>query len=52
MNSTRDRKVVPNGCMDLPLSQVTTEWFQTPIHVFIVELYLPAHNRAKGKRSV
>lgn len=52
MNSTRDRKVVPNGCMDLTLSQVMLEWFHTPLHVFIMELYPPAHSRAKGKHNV
>lgn len=50
MNSTRYRKVVQNGCMDL--SQTTLKWFQTPLHVFIMEQYLPAHSRAKGRCHV
>lgn len=47
MNSTRDRKVVQNRCLDLTLSQITLKQFQTPLHVFTTELYLPAHSRAK-----
>lgn len=37
MNSTRDRRVVQNGHMDLTLSQITLKPFQTPLHVHIME---------------
>lgn len=52
MNTTRDRKMLQNGCMDLTLSQITLNQFQTPPHVFIMEQYLPAHSRTKGKCHV